>query len=385
MTKKIIICLSLLGICLYSCSEKEKGATQFILIQSEEGLAFEMDETSSNFSMQIEYLEEGEREYVFHRDLLSQDIHCFDMQSQQLVKRLQFDQEGERGTGRLDSFFVPALDSILLFGNQLFFTDFEGNSWEKITFTKPDKLSRPFLQIGPYRASPQLKGSQLLVATRLVGRLQELTQDQLNEASLSYGIDLSSGKVALTPHNYPNDYLKDGLKGLYFSVASRKHEMIYSFQGDHHLYVGTPDNSSLKAIYAPSRYLPQHLPSLGRDETSEQFNRYFLSAPKYGSIYYDKYREVFYRFVYPEYEVKDEEALRELQMYVPFFSVQILGPDLALLGETLMDQEPLNPFNAFVGKKGLYISNSNPNHSDFNEDMMSFHLFELKESQKTKN
>lgn len=152
----------MLSICLYACQEREKEPTQLTLAQSEDGIAFEIDETSSNFSLQIEYLEDGEKEYVFHRDLISQDIHCFDIQSQQLVKRLQFDQEGDRGIGRLDAFFIPNLDSIFLFGNQLFLTDFEGNSWEKISFTKPDNLIIPFLQIGPYRASPQLRGGAII-------------------------------------------------------------------------------------------------------------------------------------------------------------------------------------------------------------------------------
>ncbi|WP_114749375.1 DUF4221 family protein [Pleomorphovibrio marinus] len=381
MTKKIVICLSLLGICLYSCSEREKASTQLTLTQSDEGIAFEMDETSSNYSMQIEYLEEDEREYVFHRDILSQDIQCFDLQTQQLVKRLKFDQEGERGIGMLNAFFIPNLDSILIFGNQLFLTDFEGDSWEKIAVTKPDKLSRPILQKGPYRASPKFKEGHIIVATLPEGNYRDLSQEQLNQASLSYRINLYSGAVVATPHYYPDDYLSQDLKFPFFSMVSQDYKLIYSFMGDHHVYVGTPDNPSLEAIYAPSRFLPQNLPSVQRDATSEQFSQYYLSAPKYGSIYYDKYRDVFYRFVYPEYEVNDEEELRELRMYRPFFSVQILGPDLALLGETLMDQEPLNPFNAFVGKKGLYISNSNPNHPDFNEDIMSFHLFELIEEQ----
>lgn len=322
---------------------------------------------------------------MFHRDILSQDIQCFDLQTQQLVKRLQFDQDGDRGIGRLHAFFIPNLDSIFLFGNQIFLTDFEDNSWERIAVTKPDNLSRPVLQEGPYRARPKLKDGHIIVATQVEGSFRDHSQEQLNQASLSYRIDLSSGSAESIPHYFPADYLIQDIKVPFLSMVSRDNELTYSFLGDHHIYVGAPDNPSPEAIYVPSRFLPQSLQSVRRNATSEQFNRYYLSAPKYGSIFYDHYREVFYRFVYHEYEANDEEELRELRMYVPFFSVQILGPDYTVLGETLMDQEPLNPFNAFVGKKGLYISNSNPNHPDFNDDQMGFYLFELGDASESDN
>lgn len=62
MINKIVLGLYLLSICFYSCTEREKASTQLTLTQSDEGIAFEMDETWSNFSLQIEYLEEHERE-----------------------------------------------------------------------------------------------------------------------------------------------------------------------------------------------------------------------------------------------------------------------------------------------------------------------------------
>ncbi len=52
----------------------------------------------------------------------------------------------------------------------------------------------------------------------------------------------------------------------------------------------------------------------------------------------------------------------------------ILDNNLEVLGEHLFDNFQIEPWNYFVGRKGLYVSTNNPNREDFDENFLRYDI-----------
>ncbi|GMQ30743.1 hypothetical protein [Algoriphagus confluentis] len=52
----------------------------------------------------------------------------------------------------------------------------------------------------------------------------------------------------------------------------------------------------------------------------------------------------------------------------------VLNQNLEILGENLFENFQIEPWNYFVGKKGLYVSTNNPNRDDFDENFLRYDI-----------
>ena len=93
---------------------------------------------------------------------------------------------------------------------------------------------------------------------------------------------------------------------------------------------------------------------------------------------YDKYRDVYYRFVELPYELKQNES--------PFddpkgreFSIIIIDKDFNIIGETKFPGNKYFYKMSFVGRDGLYISENNLANPEFDEDKLVFACFKLED------
>lgn len=101
--------------------------------------------------------------------------------------------------------------------------------------------------------------------------------------------------------------------------------------------------------------------------------------PTYGNIIYDKYRQVYYRFAFPEVEMEEErDYLGIYHNGRKQFSIIILDKDMNIIGETLFPEYTYNPYLLFIRKDGLYMSTSHFKRTDFDENVLRFRKIELK-------
>lgn len=68
------------------------------------------------------------------------------------------------------------------------------------------------------------------------------------------------------------------------------------------------------------------------------FVKTLCSIPMYGNLIYDKYRQVYYCFAYPQTELAQGNYMDIWQLGRTKFSVMILDKDLNVLGETLLPE-----------------------------------------------
>ncbi len=103
-------------------------------------------------------------------------------------------------------------------------------------------------------------------------------------------------------------------------------------------------------------------------------NRETATSPRFSAIYYDKFRDVFYRIAITPPTL--DQYLTEKKA-VQHYSIITLNRDLKKIGETIIDHEKYDLTGLFISPAGLCIFN-NEKYAQ-NEDQLSFDVFVLEE------
>lgn len=364
----------------FSCNQSSDKELAFEL-RSAGKIDLAIDETTPDFSMGLQYVE-SERELLFNINWNTNSLQLYDLENGDLIKTILMEKEGDQGVGEIMAFHVHTLDSIFVFpfgGAGFSLIDANGNVINRFKYPLPENHTAGFVHNISYVSPPVIRGKEIFLKTRpaIVDNYREMTNEMLAKSHLVFKLDLDSLMPQLLPQHYPVDYLANGFKRFEFSSAQGNGKIVYSFFGDHHLYWAVDFGSSLNKVEGKSSYLKDVLPLFPIDGAFLESQKYSTASARYENLIYDAYREVFYRFAYPELEVYTEEEVRALRNNPGPFVVMVFDQDLKLLGEKYFEGGKYLPINAFVGKKGLYISTNNPDNPKNQEDQMGFEVFEL--------
>jgi hypothetical protein len=367
---------------LFSCqNEKSKETQSLQLVPSGTFLKFDLDDSTANISTGLQYFQ-GDQEYLFNANWATNSLQIYDLQDQKLAKELFFDFEGPNGIGGLFGFKVQSMDSIFLFtapfGSRFMMVDSEGEIKKRIDYQIPEGLGSFFVHNAYMLSPPVIQGGLLAANTRFSANIREVTQALLSSKNIGIEVDLNTGESKRIAHFFPSDYLASGQKMLDLSRAQGKDKIVYSFFGDHQLYYSSAFDLPLRPIQAASSYLENSMPVFQSDSPSELILQYNLASSRYGSLLYDSYRNVYYRFAFPTLTDLSVEEIRELLNAPGPFVVMVFDENLKLLTEKLFEAGTYLPDNSFVGEKGLYLSINHPDNPQNKEDQMSFELVELK-------
>jgi hypothetical protein len=349
------------------------------LENAENKLRIPLDNQTPNFSFGLAYYE-GLVPYLFNINPSQNEIQVYDVNDKALAHTLKFEKEGDQGVGNVVDFYVHSLDSIFLFTSHsgaIYLTDLNQTYKNKISFSAPEGYADPDFRPGPFNSDPIVRGSSMFAKNVMPGNYRDLKKEMLSQQYLSVEMDIKSGKMALTSHQYPTGYLSQGLRMPSYSMAASPEKVVYSFFADHNLYVAGSAEERLEAVPAQSNYLPESFPTLSRSAERPEYLTYLFATPRYEGLLYDKYREVFYRFCFPAIEVESEEELDQLRGFPKDFSIMILDKDLNMLGEKRFDGYNYVTNNVFVAREGLFISVNHPDNYDNEEDFLNFVLYEL--------
>ncbi|MCE7054895.1 DUF4221 domain-containing protein [Algoriphagus sp. AGSA1] len=368
---------------LQSCgSGSDNITTPQELVTDGEVLSLQIDSQTSNVSDGLFAYEDKNGSWLFNLNMSNNEIQLYNLDSGKMHKRIVFDLEGPNGVGFVQGFFVHSMDSIFLFGfpdGELHLSDTTAKVISKINYEPPAGHDFAFIHNAYFVSDPILLGDKLLVKTRPNMRASEATSAYLSDKKLTYSIDLNSNEVTLSKMGYPADYTLGGAKLLDFSMARAEDKLVYSFIADHNLYVSDLEGEVHSVVPAKSQYLEQTFQSFPDITDRTALQSYLFASDRYERVLYDKYRGVFYRFVFPKVAIENEEEINQLRRFPRKFSVMILDKELNILGEKLMPENTYYPGNSFVGEEGLYISINHPDNPKNREDLMSFEVFKLRE------
>lgn len=365
-----------------SCTEKnilKKDA--YFLNKSEKQLSFLLDKNTKSFILALfPYKDNSGKEYLTFQNQGQNEILFYDMNSGRLEFKVKPEFAGPNGVGEVLGYFVQNLDSIFLTIaglNEIALINRDAVVKDKIQYEKSTDgtLLTQFLSI-----------SSVYQPIILIDKMMYIVSGcnrWLKKNPVSAVIDLDNKLIQVHPFFYPsfpgaeNKAKRAGVEE-YLSRCFDGKRFVYSFHYDENIYIALPDHKSIRQIKVKSKYIDK---VKFLDDYGNLTYKDMCENPKYGNLFFDKYRNVYYRIVYPQTEIeKDVKAIEVLKYGRKNFSIIILDKDFNIIGETLFPDYIYNSTLMFIREDGLYISDShcmNPNYSD---DQLSFRCFTLEKN-----
>ncbi|RHJ93000.1 DUF4221 family protein [Parabacteroides bouchesdurhonensis] len=204
------------------------------------------------------------------------------------------------------------------------------------------------------------------------------SEEVLRKTPLSITIDTSTNEVSSLPLSYPILWKKGTGMGLnpHCSRIYNGKQFIYAFRINENIVV-TQDHIHSTSYPIKSRYI-QTLVNEGypRDLSFEDFCKKSDEQAVYGNIVYDQYRNVYYRFAYPECTTQKNTPF-EYIFCRKEFSIIIIDSNFNIIGETLFPAGQYAPGLFFVNKEGLYLSENNIDNENMDENKLVFRCLKL--------
>ncbi|WP_455674486.1 DUF4221 family protein [Phocaeicola sp.] len=382
---KRIAVLWLLCAVLYACGQKENKGNKYELKPVDNYLEFSIDDETVIPLFNLYLCEDNGREYVTFSNRDSRTILIYDLLSGKLIKKIPFDGEGPRGIGtRLYGYYMKDFNHIYVpdFSKKVIYeTDTAGIFRKAIEFdtTEDGLFVQPAYYMNLNNTQLTFIGDTLYIPQRLNNSLGD---QWVEESPIGIMVDTASRKVCRLPMGFPqlitSNEVRNRIEGaLSYSEVFDGEHFIYSFSMDEYLYKVSSDYKRVDKYLAKSSFIPKLEFRKLPDDFSKTIKKTCETAV-YGNILYDQYRQVYYRFVYPETELEEnEDYLKILHTGRKEFAIMILDKDFNILGETKFPPFTYLSKICFVGKDGLYISTSHFKRSDYDDDYLRFQKMEL--------
>lgn len=376
--------LLLLLFLLTSCHSSRK--TECELKVTNDSLVFELNPQTSIFIKALfPYTDEEGREFLTFQNNIESQILVYDMNTQEYVHTISLEKEGPNGVGLFCGYNICSWDEIYIpcmMKNEIDIVDSTGTINRKISYSETiqGKMTLPFI-VTSFPYSPlYIVGKKIYIPQCPNPRLGYRTME---DSPVTLVLDTITNKLDEFSLRFPSimtseRILKNTL-GVEFKYSQFliDNKFIYSFFFDEDIYIVSLDGKIERKVTAKSTYID-------KPKTDNKFSDVASLAeplcklPMYGNLVYDKYREVYYRFVYPETELGPNENFMDIwQLGRTKFSIMILNKDLEVIGETLFPENTFASNLFFIREDGLYLSTSfikNPNYSD---DRLAFKRIEL--------
>ena len=368
-------------IVLSSCNFNKGKNEEFSLHKSDSIIRLEIPSYMSSITRNLRYFKEKGTEYLAIENMHKEAIEIFNLNNKQYIKQIKPQREGPNGIGaRMIGFDIINFDTIFLttsgYCDKLFLIDSSTSILKRIDF---DIYYKPYLPIGDlwssYGCSSNYDGKRIVLGN--VCRATEEEFEEIHNDSIGYIYNFKTDKQSYYPLNHPNKS-KEKSKIIYSEsfLIEMGDKTIMSYHLGHQIFVSN-DKHSWISYNLKSKYVNKSFnPGFGNDMIES--GKKFVESPYYLALVYDKYRHVYYRFVYPGIGVTKGDDVMKLSEFRRVFSVMIIDENFNVLGETLMPENTYNSNMFFINEAGLWISTNHPENPDFEEDAINFQLFTLK-------
>jgi outer membrane protein assembly factor BamB len=364
---------------ILSCNPLSEKKRSLNIVKTNKFLELKLDDSTPNISDGMVYFDDL-NQFLFNLNWSENSIQIYDVNNKEKTKDLKFNYEGPDGVLDVFGIYVHNLDSVFLFNqliNQFTIIDTSGNIKSKVKYEIPDNYSPAFVHNSYFLSPPIIVGENLIVKTHHYGAIREMSNDELKNQNLLYSINMKTGKNKFLGIKYPEDYLLGGKKVYEPSIAFRDGRFVISYFGDHRIFYVDDLDKEVESKEMKSEFILNQLPFIPEDGTGNEARNYLYESPRYETLFYDKYRDLFLRFVFHEFKLDSNIPKFDLRNHSGPFSIQFIDSDLNLMDEMKFEENIYNPYNFFITREGLYISINHPLNPSSKEDFLSFELFSL--------
>lgn len=311
--------------------------------------------------------EDGERFLILDENT----IYSFDLENDSLVASLKIKNCG--GLNDFSGFTVLNQDSILIY-NYARGALYLLNGQSKVLNEFPVNKFRESVSPEALVSSPVLFTDGIVILSGVpISSKSRLGEDD----NVSLSVNIADGTI--TPGaRFSNEYSEGFFGGVYYNFINHcldnDGRIVFSFPASNYIYRYNNKLEFIDSLYMGSRYTGEIEcapdPTILNMRDKDGRIQYFLSQDSYGSIKYDKYRNVYYRVA--EHPLSGWTGGK----FSKPFSLIAMKPDGEIISETpiISDKESLLRFSLFVTREGLIIPQTTNN-----ENIIRFRLFKLHE------
>ncbi len=368
---RYLSCFFLL-IVLFSC--QPDGDDSVYTLQPIKEVSLPLDQFTDNQPLTLKYFDNGEKEYLYWVNKPLNRILIYDLNEAKLVKELKFARKGPNSIREISGLTILGPDNIIIDSNtpgKLLQIDQSGTIQDVLTFSGEELALNNIVNIRSNFKNDvyRLKNGELIVPNRFPYLDQPPSEEELKQYPLFTMVNPNDNTFQGLPIYLPFDYFSDGMPTFTKTSCFDGQAIYYSFECTNRVYK-TDDFENIQSSRVASQYAPQRFEPFYR---SEPF-RYFSENFTYRNLFFDSYRNVFYRIAKLPYNEKVPDMQKEFE-YPTNFSVIIFNKKLEVLGETTFRNEKLSMDNMFVGRDGLYISTAHPDHPNLKENEVTFKVY----------
>ncbi len=312
-------------------------------------------------------------------------IYFYDYKLNKFIKKIVWDNKISKKFEGITAYHIKSLDSIYLFNQRTFeiiLADKKGDIISKTPLLDNMADIRWIYKYPQYylrTVTPFIETNNELLLTGMY--TTSIPETAISDFQFTASLNFKTNKLTYfnkyPPELYGFNYTWDG--GLFTEVFSELNavgnKLIFSFPVTHNLYIADLNNKQgYKQVYGGSNFAgtikSSSLP-IGKSSREEILNN-IIEQDEYTAIKYDKFRKVYYRFLFKKMTAKNKKN----DWHNKPIAVIVLDNQFQYLGETVIGTgEEWNWQNSFVTKEGLNIEYTGINDD---ENILTLKILTLK-------
>lgn len=350
-------------LCLWSCNEPEKKKVIFkTSIQSK------FIHTGNSLG-QFYYFNQVRNDSLFLFNVYNHSLEVVDLRVDSVIHSFKFDFNGLNSVNDISSFYFHNQDSIFLAEENSAIVLVNGIGEVKKRYRDFENSLEASERTKLYDSQASLRfASQLLYhSAKEEIFLYFMSFDQLKKRRIFASYSLSTGKSKSIPIHYPTEYLglQLDLSKLFLTSATIDAEgFAYVFSGSPMVYRFNFQNRNVTSVEANPPWEKTVADPIPFGEMSNEEKRFFTANnPFYYKIYFDTYRDLYYRLSSPPRSNSNEDDFHYVNHNK--LLVSVLDKDLRHISDFFLLKE--NVYNvgfSFVTSEGLWISYNSKNQTD---------------------
>jgi hypothetical protein len=303
-------------------------------------LYFPLDSISAFDTKSLQVFNKGLDKYFVYFNSKKNLLYFYDFYQQKISFNILLAEEGVDGVGSdVNGIFINNLDSIYIFDDYVISRiNNKGKVMERIRFDQIPSFDFGFTLEAGTKQNIYKHNDELYVG--ISSELDPFLQTSFNiENQVLLNIDLKNSHFTTHfdfPEKYKNNIYSPNYSNVYFTFNDEDELFVMSYPADSRLYLESFDNSEV-IVDAESKYFNQIEPMKENDmrEDFMTYTKHYLTNFSFGPIYFDKYKNIYYRFV----EHPISEADFDNRNWSKTCSIVILDNNFNIIGESKFGKE----------------------------------------------
>ncbi len=381
MNLKLVLALYFVFIISCKSDEVFNNNNANCVFEVSNNIEIELDSTMRNLYRISQFVLVDDTPFVTGYNKLTNQIDFFNLNLNKGTHSLRLADMGPASVGNLLSFYYHNKDSIFILGNyKIALVDINGNVLFNKSINRDNSAisqdeNIDFLNVNifndPNDNSPIFFNSE---DNSLYFALHSVSYTKYDPGyytnPIAGRLSLGDNTFSTFPITFPKNWLSNYYPLNKPNVTFSKDKIIYSFKNSSKVYVydiksGHQNMYNCSSIYTPNEAKPLS-PSDYGDPNADML--WISQNPEFKKMIYDPYKNVYYRFHYGPYPLKDieREPGRRGHVYLT-----VMDNNFKVLKEILLEK-PHVYFGAVVSPFGVLINYS---HSSENENLLILTAF----------